>query len=139
MNLYAQLKERQQKEVNSFPIAFAFNQKQFEDGMRELGLSPEETSKVVSIGGGGFIRKTDVESFHNMFKRHTQQIEKAINEDKNGTRFIKDMFSYELENHEYGYTRDITDTLEALDLTMEEIARKRNLFNGLQNALRRYK
>lgn len=139
MNLYDELRHKQQQEVNSFPIGFAYNDKQFEEQMAKLGLKTTDTNKVVSIGFGGFIRKSDASAFDEMLKRHRKQMEKAIAEDKNGTGFVKDMFESELANHEYDYTRDITDTLDALGLTMKEIASKRNLFNGLQKALRRYR
>lgn len=63
VNSYDQLRARQQKEVDDFPMAFAFNDKQFAEGMRKLGLDPSETCQVLSIGAGGFIRKTDEDAF----------------------------------------------------------------------------
>lgn len=50
MNAYKVLKEKRQQEVNSFPIAFAFSDQQFDEGMRKLGLNPTDTDKVYSIG-----------------------------------------------------------------------------------------
>ena len=138
-NKYMELKHRQQAEVNSFPLAFAFSDKQFDEQMIKLGLKPSDLDKIVSIGYGGFMRKSDAKAFEEMMRRHKLQMAKAIADDKDGSGFIKDMFDYELSNHEYGYTRDVTDTLDALDLTMKDVASQRNLFNGLQNALKRYK
>ena len=63
MTKYNELREKHQKEVNDFPIGFAFSDKQFEEQMQKLGLDPDDTSKVISIGGGGFIRKTDLKAF----------------------------------------------------------------------------
>lgn len=60
---YAQMKERQQREVNGFPLAFAFSDRQFAEGMRALDLDPTDKDKIVSIGGGGFIRKADEDAF----------------------------------------------------------------------------
>ena len=138
-NSYMELKHRQQREVNSFPIAFAFSDKQFEEQMIKLGLKPTDTDKIYSIGYGGFIRKTDSNSFNEMLKRHKNQIEKAIENDKDGSGFVKDMFDYELGNHEYGYTGDLTDTLDALDLSLEMINKNPKLVKGLKLALRRYR
>lgn len=35
---YVQMKERHQKEVNEFPMMWAFNNDQFAQGMKKLGL-----------------------------------------------------------------------------------------------------
>ena len=49
------------------------------------------------------------------------------------------MFNYELANHEYCITWDITDTLESLGLTREDIENNKNLKNGLEKAIKRFK
>ena len=138
-NSYMELKHRQQREVDTFPIGFAFNDKQFEEQMIKLGLKPTDTDKIYSIGYGGFIRKTDSNAFGEMMRRHRNQMQKAIDEDIDGSGFIKDMFDYELGNHEYDYTRDLTDTLDALDLTLDKINKNPKLLKGLKLALRRYR
>jgi len=139
MNLYNELRDRQQKEYNAFPVAFAFSNEQFDNEMIRFGLKPTDTNKVVSIGYGGFIRKSDLNDYKAMLKRHQMQREKAIAEDKDGLGYVKDMFDYELANHEYGYTYDLEPTLDALGLTIEEINKDKKLMKGLQSALRRYK
>jgi hypothetical protein len=139
MNKYRELKQRHQTEVNNFPIKFAFTNEQFEKGMQELGLAPTDTDKVYSISGGGFIRKTDAQAFGDMFKRHGAEMQKEIDADTTGENFIKDMFTYELGNHEYGYTGDLSDTLDSLDLTMDKINNSPNLLKGLQLAIAEYK
>ena len=134
MNTYKVLKEKRQQEVNSFPIAFAFSDQQFDEGMRKLGLNPTDTDKVYSIGGGGFIRKTDSNALHEMFERHEREIQEAIAADITGEGFIFDMFNYELDNHEYVITYDVTDTLEALGLTVDDINNNPLLAKGLELA-----
>lgn len=133
-NSYLELKERHQQEVNDFPMAFAFSDKQFEEGMKKLGLDPSDTDKVYSLGGGGFYRKVDAESLHEMFERHEKQMQQAINDDETGNGFIYDMFDYELGNHEYGYTRDVSETLSALGLTLEDVNSDERLISGLRKA-----
>jgi hypothetical protein len=115
-------------------MVFAFSNEQFEEGMEKLGLTTTDTDKVYSIGGGGFIRKTDSESFEEMFEMHKKETDEAINNDATGDGYIFDMFSYELANHEYGYTGEIEPTLDALGLTIEEINASDQLLNGLKKA-----
>ena len=136
---YLKLKEKHQKEVNDFPFGFAFSNEQFKDMMKKFGLKEKDTDKIYSIGAGGYIRKTDSEAMHNMFKRHREEIENEIKNDKDGTGFIYEMFRYELSNHEYCVTYDIEPTLDALGLTLEEINKNQNLVKGLKKALDEYK
>ncbi len=138
MNRYDELKEKQQNEFNSFPVAFAFSDEQFKEGMKKLGLNENDTEKVTSIGAGGFIKKTDVKDYINMHKKFEQEIKDEINNQTTGEQFAKDMFESELANHEYGYTLELEDTLDALGYTIDEINNNDNLKNGLKLALERY-
>mgnify|MGYP003310686800 CR=1 FL=1 len=137
MNRYAELKDRQQKEVDAFPMMFAFSRKQFDEGMKRLGLEPTDTDKIYSLGNGGFIRKTDSDALSEMLNRLSEEMEKAIAEDTTGEGFIYDMFCYELSNHEYSYTHDVSDTLDCLGLTMEKVNADERLLHGLKKAMRR--
>ena len=111
-NQYQELRNRQQEEVNAFPMFFAFDQRQFAEGMRRLGLRPSDMNQVYAIAGtGGFYRKSDAPKLHEMFARHRKELEEAIAADKAGDNFIYEMFLTELSNHEYGYTGDVQDTL----------------------------
>ena len=133
-NKYDEIKEKHQKIVNEFPMKFAFSDEQFNQGMKELGLEPKDTDKVVSIGGGGFIRKTDAKRFSDMWDTLRKEHNDLIKADKTGVGYIKDMFVSELENHEYGYTYELDDTLDALELTREQIANSTTLKHGLELA-----
>jgi len=42
--------------------------------MREIGLEPDETSKIYSLGAGGYIRKDRSKDFHSMFELHRQEL-----------------------------------------------------------------
>lgn len=136
MNSYKRLKEEHQKEVNNFPFIFAFNNEQLFEGMAKLGLKPEETDKICSIGAGGYLRKSDADAMRAMFKRHRDEINEQIEADTTGDGFIKDMFFTELVNHEFSFTEDATDALQALGLTIDEIYNKPNLLNGFELAAR---
>lgn len=135
MNAYIEMKNRQQEEVNAFPMAFAFNQKQLEEGMRKLGLDPSETDKVCSLfGAGDFLRKTDVPAFAEMSRRHRSELKAAMDADETGEGFIFEAFDAELSNHEYGYTGDATDALAALGITREDLEKDARLMHGFKKA-----
>ena len=136
MNKYAQLRQRQQKEFNALPLGFAFSQKQFDEMMRGWGLDPEkDLKKIYRIPGGGYVQKKDADLLHQTTERHDKEMEAAIAEDKTGEGFIYEMFLYELDNHEYGYTRDTEDTLDALGYTAEEILGDPCLKRGIEKAV----
>jgi hypothetical protein len=90
-NAYLALKRKHQEEVNNFPMMFAFSNKQFAEGMAKLGLTENDTDKIYSIGGGGYIRKTDSEALSEMFDRHNKEMKNAIDSDLTGEGFIFDM------------------------------------------------
>lgn len=136
MNKYMELKNKIQKEVDEFPMGFAFSNEQFEKMKEELGV--KEDSELLSIGAGGFIRKTDKDAFNELFNNKAKRIDEAIAEDKTGEGFIKDMFLYELANHEYCITYDLEDTLYALDLTYDEVMNDERLLRGLTLAKNEY-
>ena len=139
MNVYQEMLERHQKEVNQFPMKFAFTQEAFERGMRELGLDPaKDKEKIVAIPGGGFIRESDKQAFLDLFARHDKERREAIADDKDGTGYLYHMFRYELANHEYAYTRDITDTLDALCFDEDDFATNPVLKTALEKARKDY-
>ena len=138
MNKYAELKKKQQEEINAFPLGCCFNQKQFEEMMAKWNLKPTDKNKICSIGGGCYIRKADKESFLTLLKNLENEKKKAIAEDTTGDGFIYDMFLYELANHEYCITLDVSDTLSALDISKEEIKKDTRLKHGLNKAIKVY-
>ena len=132
MNKYAELKNKLQKEFDEFPFGFAFSNEQFEKMKQELGV--KDNSELISIGAGGFIRKTDEKALDELINGKEKRMKEAIASDPTGEGFIKDMFLYELANHEYCITYELDDTLYALDLTLEEIEKDPRLKLGLQLA-----
>lgn len=132
MSKYTDLKAKHQAEVDAFPFGFAFNQKQFDEMMTKWGLTPDDTDKIYSIGGGGYVRKSDSEAMHKMFKRHELERKMAR---KHGDEYLFEMFNYELANHEYCITHDLTDTLDSLGLTIEEINADPKMADALKRAI----
>ena len=136
MNRYAELRKRQQEEFDALPLGFAFSRKQFDEMMQEWGLDPEkDLDKLLRIPGGGYIQKKDADLLRQTTERHSAEMAAAIAEDKTGEGFIYEMFLYELDNHEYGYTRDTEDTLDALGYTAEEVLGDPRLKRGIEKAV----
>lgn len=131
MNAYVQLKQKKQEEFNAFPMAFAFSTEQMKEGLDKLGITKDE---AIGIGAGGFIRKSDLEAFKALVKRWQDAEAEAIANDKTGEGFIKDMFVYELDNHEFGYTGNSEDTVRDLGLTYEKIQSDKVLSRGFDLA-----
>lgn len=134
-NRYAVLRKKQQEEFNKLPLGFAFSNEQFAEMMKGWGLDQDkDTDKIYRIPGGGFIQKKDHALLHETMDRHQREIDEAIEADLDGTGFVYEMFLYEMDNHEYGYTGDLEDTLEALGMTSEEIDGSEKLKAGLKKA-----
>ena len=112
MNYY-ELKEKQSAELNQFPICFAFNQKHFDEAKEKLGV--ENNSDLRATPGGGIIKKTNVENLANLWRTQKEEMEKHMADDL----FMLDAIKYELSNHEYSYTYDESDTIEALGLDIK--------------------
>lgn len=123
------------KEFNELPLGFAFSDKQFDEMMGKWGLDPEkDLDKIYRIPGGGFIQKKDHKHFHEVLDRHNAEMEAAKAADEDGTGFLYQMFKYELDNHEYGYTGDLEDTLDCLGLTWEELKASPVMLKALDKA-----
>ena len=135
MNQYAKLRQRQQQEFNALPLGFAFSQKQFDEMMGGWGLDPEkDLDKILRIPGGSFVQKKVADLFHQTMERHDADMAAAIEGDQTGEDFIYEMFLYELDNHEYGYTMDTEDTLDALGYTAAQVLGDPRLKRGLEKA-----
>lgn len=139
MNAYAEMKDQHQKRVNALPLGAAFSNKQFEEMMNRWGLTSEDTDKIYRLGGTGmFYRKEDSRLIFDTLEQNEREMQEAIAADKDGTGFIRDMFRYELANHEYCITFDLEPTLDALGLTADEVNASPALLNGLRLAKRDY-
>lgn len=124
---YAEMSRRHRKEMDAFPCFWAYSAEQFEEGMRKLGLDPGKKSdkdKIVpGIVGGMFLESENRTRLAVMLARHKKELSAAIAADKKGDRngFTFEMFRHELANHEYPYTRDPEETLDALGISWESL------------------
>jgi len=128
---YLRVKQRTQKQFDKFPMFFAFNNEQFEEGLKELKVKPGE---LLNIGSGGFIRKKDRAKFTSMNSLQDRTHRRLLENKK----YVYDMFRYELANHEYCITYDDTDTLESVGLTQNDINKSDLLRDQLEKAKKDY-
>lgn len=131
MSKYTELKAKHQAEVNAFPLGFAFNQSQFDEMMTKWGLKSTDIREILSIGGGGYVRKDDAKAMHEMFDRHDAELKAAMQD----FDFAYEAFNYELANHEYCITYDATEAIAALGLSMKEINASFMLKSALKKAI----
>ena len=114
---YLDLKERQQPEVNDFPIAYAFNDEQLKEALVKLGV--DSTKECVSVfGHGDIVRREDAPKLVAMLKRHTKEVHEALKDED----FAEGAFRYEMDNHEYAINWDgDDDILGCFSLTFEKL------------------
>lgn len=134
MNAYAEMKKRHQEEVNALPIYWAFTEERFDEVLKELGLTKNDTDKLRRAPGGGFCLASDAKMIADTLIRHHEEREAAIGADKTGDGFIKDMFLSELRNHEYTYTCEVEETVESCGFTIEQVENDKRLLHGLEAA-----
>lgn len=138
-NAYAEMKARHQERVNALPIKFAFSMDQFREMMESWGLTENDTDKIYKMGStGGFYRREDSKLIFGTFEENEIEKKAAISNDIDGSGFIKDMFHYELANHEYCITYDLEPTLDALGLSEDEVLNNPTLLKGLKLARAEY-
>lgn len=93
---YLDLQNKHRKELEEFPIAYAFNDEQLKEALEKLGATKEEC--VTVFGHGDIVKKTDAKRFVEMLKRHTDEVKDRLKSDPD---FAMAAFLYEMDNHEY--------------------------------------
>ena len=114
---YLDLKERQQKEFEDFPIAYAFNDEQLKEALEKLGATKEECVSV--FGHGDIVKRENAKPLIDMLDRHTKERHKKMRDDE---EFAYAAFLYEMGNHEYAinWTAD-EDVLDCLSLNWDKL------------------
>lgn len=134
MNAYDEIKKRHQEEVNALPMYWAFTEERFDEVLKELGLTKNDTDKLCRAPGGGFCLASDAQMIVSTLIRHSKELKAAVEADKTGDGFIKDMFLSELRNHEYTYTCEVEETVESCGFTIEQVENDKRLLHGLEAA-----
>lgn len=134
-NIYIELKKRQQQRMSDFLdqyAFFAFNNDQLEKGLQKLGATKED---IVSIGAGGFITADQVQTYCKMLMKHAAERQEALDNPETGAMYAFQMFLCELADHEYTWTQDTEETLEALGYTNEDVESNPKLKAALKKAM----
>lgn len=129
---YSQHKSRQESELDAMPMFFAYSRELLQEQMETKGIT--SVDEIISIGAGGYIKKDDLNSLVEMVKRHVNEDTEA----KKDPEFAYQMFLYELGNHEYCITYDLTDTLDACGVTEEELENDPVLSEAMTRARKDY-
>lgn len=114
-NTYKVFKDKQGEKINSFPMFFAFSNEQFEEGKKKLKI--KENKDLVRTRAGGFIRKSDLEAYKNMWLELDSDLKQNMKDDS----FLYDAFRYELNNHEFIITYDYEDVLGVFGLEYDKL------------------
>ena len=124
---YLDLMKKQQKELEDFPIDYAFSDKQLDEALEKLGAKREEC--VTVAGHGDIMKKSDVPAFFDMMKRHKLELLDALKDEE----FAEAAFLYEMDNHEYAINWDgDADVLACFNLDEKKLVEM-----GLDGAYRR--
>lgn len=125
MNKYIEYKNRKHAEFDKLPMKVAFGNKQFEQMMKEWGLttSKEDLTKIHQLGAGCYCLKKDTHLFEEHFQRTQKELKEFLKDDDN----LRSAFKYEFANHECGYTYTPQDALPPLNLTYEEVEKNERL------------
>lgn len=131
---YSEMVARHKDEFKFFPVMCAVSKSQFDTGMRNLGLKPTDTDKILCVCRNCFIRKADEKAFEMMNLRQHLETEVAQHADLTGEGFLLQMFRYELAEADYGYTRDAGPALKTLHTTMESIRCDERMLHAFEMA-----
>lgn len=137
METYREYCDRKTRVYNEFAnkyIFWAFNDEQFAEGMRELGLNIDDTDKICHTYLGGYILRERAAEH----KELIDKLDKELKELMQNYDFAVDAFCFELANHEYCITYDCRDALGALDLTIKDVNENPTLRSALRYAKEKY-
>lgn len=138
MNLYQQQKHQQQEVINEFLkqyAFFAFSDAQFKEGLQAMGITEQEApAALVSFGAGGYIRREYANQLKEILAQPIRERAAALADPETGPQFAFDMFLYELNNHEYSWTGDTGEALEALGYSFDDVAADPVLSEALKKA-----
>jgi len=126
---YRELLERQNAEINKMNFFFAFGQTQFDKMLRIKGWKMEE---LQDVGSGMYVRRADMPLWIELESRHREELFNALGDEE----FAIQALVYELENHEYGVTDDVTDTLDALAISQSDLDNIPGLSECLEKAIK---
>jgi len=109
---YQGLRKKQEKEFNELPIFWAFSNEQFERGLKKISAQSHD---LIALGAGGYMKKADIPALESLLEKHKKETEQAMLDDA----FALAAALYELDNHEFGFSRDLQAALDALGVEVK--------------------
>lgn len=106
---YQEIQKQHQEKASAimdkYGVFWAFSNQQFTENKTPL----KDGDKYVSIGAGGYMPKSNLDSFLSELETVNNEKKRLI---KEGRDTLKQAIRYELANHECYYTGDISDVVE---------------------------
>lgn len=127
-NSYAEMLEFNRQEVEAFPLFYAFTDEALEEGMQRLGVDSFE--EICKVGWATFVRKSDFNTYAEMIEQQQARKEEALKD----PLFLKNALIYELFNHEYAYTLEPDEAVEALGFQMRDVENNQRFMKILKQA-----
>lgn len=114
---YEELSERQRKEFNDLPIAYAFSDEQLKDALDRLGATDISECRTI-FGHGDIVKKENARKVVETMKRHNKELREAMKDPE----FAYDAFLYEMCNHEYAINWSADeDVLNCFNMTDDDL------------------
>ena len=115
---YLDLQDKQRKEIEEFPIAYAFNNEQLKEALKKLG-NVELSDCCTVMNHGDIMLKKDAKRFIAMLRRHNKEVHDLLKSDND---IAYEAFLYEMENHEYAINWDGDyDVLSSLGMNEKDL------------------
>lgn len=115
---YLDLRKKHEKELNDFPMKYAFSDEVLDKALKELDAKVEECTSIT--GYGDVIRKKDVPDWVKLMKRQKAELDELM-EDHD---IAYEAFLYEMNNHEYAINwegdADVLGCFGMSEKTLEE-------------------
>jgi len=121
MNRYVKFRDQLSKKFEDFSkenIFFAFSNEQFEEWLKKINATKEDT--LVTTGGGWYLKKEKADEYLAILKNEDKEYKEFFKNDEN----LFDAFKYELANHEYIITYNYSDTLFSLGFKYEDLTER---------------
>lgn len=126
---YEKLIAAHRDELEFFPIAYAFSEKQLQEALKKLGAESLDECTTI-FGHGDVVKKEDAEKFIDMLERHSKEIKDLLISDE---QIAEAAFRYEMDNHEYAINWDgDEEILRCFGFDYEDLAKY-----DLENAYRK--
>lgn len=132
MESYRELKQRHQQEFNALPLFFAFDEQQYQEGLKKVNATSD--TPIVKLAGGCYVKQSDFATVKELLDQHKEEhIQNMMNSDI----YTYDMLRVELAEREYESNRDLNQILNAC-IPNEAKDNIPNLNNTIDQAVQDY-